>query len=266
MSRDRLLPEVLGLTATAYDTWHRCPRRYLAAHLLGLPRSDTGGAPDFGTFVHVLMHRIHETGACTDAGHVHEVLEAHGAESGPIPAMVARHATRCPAARAETARYEHELARFHRGAPQFIVGGRLDAMWRLGDLLEVRDYKTGARATERVADDPRARLQAWLVAPVATSRGLRLRIRYEHLAAEIDDEPDPFEPEADDLAAIEEELRTAVRAIRDAGADPSGAGFVGVADPITCGHCDHRSICRDSAAPAEPTWPEPPEHDPDEPT
>ena len=265
MSRDRLLPEVLGLTATAYDAWRRCPRRYLAAHLLGLPRSDAGGSPDFGTLVHALMHRVHATGSCTDPAHVLEVLEAHGVGTGPIPAMVARHARRCPADRAEAARYEHELARFHRGAPQFIVGGRLDALWRIGDVLEVRDYKTGARATERVADDPRARLQAWLAAPVATTRGLRLRVRYEHLAAEIDDEPDPFEPEAEDLAAIEEELCSAVRAIRDAGADISGAGFAGVADPVTCGFCDYRSICPDSAAPGEPTWPEPPEYDPDAP-
>lgn len=264
MSRDRLLPEIIGLTATAYDAWHRCPRRYLAGHLLGVPRSDEGGSPDFGTFVHVLMHHIHTTGNCNDTDHVRRVLEGNGADTGPIPEMVARHARRCPSGHATTARHEHELARFHRGAPQFIVGGRLDAIWRIGDLLEVRDYKTGARATERVADDPRARLQAWLVAPVATSRGLRLRIRYEHLAAEIDDEPDPFEPETEDLDAITAELGAAVRAIRDAGADPSGAGFVGIADPIACGHCDFRSICPDSAAPGEPTWPEPPEADEDD--
>ena len=45
-------------------------------------------------------------------------------------------------------------------------------------------------------------------------RGLRLRLRYEHLQPEVADDPEPFEPDADDLAAIEEELRAAVE--RDA--------------------------------------------------
>ncbi|MEY3361376.1 MAG: hypothetical protein RL531_1095, partial [Actinomycetota bacterium] len=93
--------------------------------------------------------------------------------------------------------------------------------------------------------------------------GLGLRIRYEHLAAEVDDEPDPFEPDADDLAAITGELREVVAAIRDAGADVSGAGFVGVRDVEICARCDHRSVCPDSAAPGVPTWPEPPEPDED---
>lgn len=261
MARDRLLPEVIGLTATSLDAWRRCPRLYLARYVLGVPASDTGPSPDFGTFVHALLHRIHDTGSCADRAHVRDVLESHGADDGVIPTMVTRHAARCPSQHATRARHEHELARFHRGAPQFLAAGRLDAIWQLDEVLEVRDYKTGAKATERVADDPRARLQAWIAAPTAERLGLRLRIRYEHLAAEVDDEPDPFEPEADDLAAITEELRAAVAAIRDAGADVSGAGFAGVRDAAVCERCDYRSVCPDSAAPGVPTWPEPPEFD-----
>jgi hypothetical protein len=261
MARDRLHPEVIGLTATSLDAWRRCPRLYLDRYLLGVPASDTGPSPDFGTFVHALLHRIHATGSCADTAHVRDVLESHGADDGVIPTMVSRHAARCPSRHATRARHEHELARFHRGAPQFLAAGRLDAIWQLDDVLEVRDYKTGARATERVADDPRARLQAWIAAPTAERLGLRLRVRYEHLAAEVDDEPDPFEPEADDLDAITEELCAAVAAIRDAGADVTGAGFAGVRDPAICDRCDFRSVCPDSATPGVPTWPEPPDLD-----
>ena len=151
VSRDRLLPEIIGLTATSLDAWRRCPRLYLDRYLLGVPPSDAGPSPDFGTFVHALLHRIHDTGSCADSAHVRDVLESHGADEGVIPSMVTRHAARCPSRHAVRARHEHELARFHRGAPQFLAAGRLDAIWQLDDVLEVRDYKTGAKATERVA-------------------------------------------------------------------------------------------------------------------
>ena len=70
------------------------------------------------------------------------LAKAHGADDGVIPTMVARHAARCPSRHATRARHEHELARFHRGAPQFLAAGRLDAIWQLDEVLEVRDYKT----------------------------------------------------------------------------------------------------------------------------
>ena len=52
-------------------------------------------------------------------------------------------------------------------------------------------------------------------APTPTARGLRLRVRYEHLAAEVLDDPEPWEPSDDDLAAVEAELVATVE--RDAG-------------------------------------------------
>ena len=61
--------------------------------------------------------------------------------------------------------------------------------------------------------------------------------------------PEPFEPDADDFAAIEEELRVVAEAIcreRD---------WPGVADAEVCGSCRYRSICPDSAVDAEPMWP-----------
>jgi hypothetical protein len=115
--------------------------------------------------------------------------------------------------------------------------------------------------TDRVADDPRARLQAWLAQPRARREGLRLRIRYEHLAPEIADDPEAFEPDDEDLEAIGEELRGVAAAIHEAAA--AGA-FPGVAEADVCGTCRYRSICPESAAPGVPTWPTPPDLDPDE--
>jgi hypothetical protein len=116
-------------------------------------------------------------------------------------------------------------------------------------MLDARDYKTGRFQSERVADDPRARLQAWLLAPVAARRGLRLRVSYECLAAETVDDPQPFEPDREELDTIEEELRAVAEAIwgeRD---------FSGVGDAAVCGTCRYRSICPESASPSRPVWP-----------
>lgn len=264
MSADRLLPEVLTLSASALESWQRCPRLYLAAHVLRIPASDGGRSPDLGLFVHGMLRQIHEQGSCRDAAHVAEVLELHGATAeDAVGAMIARHALRCPSP-APFERHERELARFHRrpGRP-FMVVGRLDAVWEHGDVLEVRDYKTGARTADRLADDPRARLQAWLAEPVARRRGLRLRVRYEQLAAEVDEDPEPFEPDDEDLAAITHELSTVAAAIRDAAATTAQttAGFRGVADAALCNTCRYRSVCRDSAAPGVPSWPSPPDLD-----
>ena len=48
----------------------------------------------------------------------------------------------------------------------------------------------------------------------ARERGLQLRLRYEYLSADVADDPDAWEPDTDDLAAIEEELRAAVERMR----------------------------------------------------
>jgi hypothetical protein len=131
----------------------------------------------------------------------------------------------------------------------YMATARIDAVWVHDGLLDARDYKTGARHHDRVADDPRARLQAYVLAPRAERRDLRLRLRYEHLTPEVDDDPEPFEPDADDLVAIEEELRCAVEAMWTD--DP----WRGVGEVEVCATCRWRSICPDSAAPSEPGWP-----------
>lgn len=264
MSRERILPEILGISASSLETWRRCPREYHDAHVLGLPESDAGRAPDYGNLVHAMLERIHRDGSCRDTAHVEEVLALHGIDAdGALTGLVARHAQRCPSP-AEHEKHELERARFHlRPPPSFMATGRLDAVWQHDGLLEVRDYKTGSVVTERVADDPRARLQAWLAAPIADRLGLQLRVRYEHLAPEILDDPESFEPDEDDLEAIGEELRTMVAEIR-AAAD--ARAFPGVNEPEVCCTCRYRSICPESAAPGVPTWPTPPDADPmDEP-
>ncbi len=257
MSRERILPEILGISASSLETWRRCPREYFDAHVLGLPESDAGRAPDYGNLVHAMLERIHRDGSCRDTAHVEEVLALHGIDpDGALTGLVARHAQRCPSP-AEHEKHELELARFFR-RPPFMATGRLDAVWQHDGTLDVRDYKTGSVVTERVADDPRARLQAWLAEPIARRLGLKLRVRYEHLAPEIVDDPELFEPDEDDLEAITEELCTVVAEIR-AAAD--ARAFPGVAEREVCVTCRYRSICPESAAPGVPTWPTPPDPD-----
>lgn len=262
MRPDRLLPDIVPMSATSLETWRRCPREYFNKHVLALPESDSGSSPDFGNLVHAMLERIHRDGSCRDTAHVEEVLALHGIESdGALAGIVERHAQRCPSP-AEHAKHELAVARFHRLAPpMFMATGRLDAVWQHDQLLEIRDYKTGSVVTERIVDDPRARLQAWLAAPIAERLGLQLRVRYEHLAAEILDDPEPFEPDADDLVAIEEELRATAAAIQAAAAAHE---FPAVSETEVCRFCRYRSICPESASPGVPTWPTPPDPDLDD--
>jgi RecB family exonuclease len=260
--RERLLPDIVPINASSLELWRRCRREYLNKNVLGVPESDSGASPDFGNLVHAMLEQIHRNGSCRDTEHVAEVLALHGIEADDaMTGIVARHATRCPSP-AEHSKHELELARFHRlPPPMFMATGRLDAVWQHDGLLDIRDYKTGGVTTERIVDDPRARLQVWLAQPIADRLGLRLRIRYEHLAAEVGDDPEPFEPDEEDLEAIDEELRTTAAAMQAAAADHD---FPGVADVEVCGYCRYRSICPASAAPGVPTWPTPPDPDLDD--
>jgi hypothetical protein len=130
-----------------------------------------------------------------------------------------------------------------------MATARIDALWVHDGLLDARDFKSGQVWSERVADDKQARLQAWILAPLADARGLRLRISFEHLAAEVVDDPEPFEPDTDDLLAIEDDVRREVAEIRGT------TEFVGISDREVCARCRYRSICPDSATPGEPVWP-----------
>jgi len=245
-SRADRFPEILSISPTTLDAWYRC-RRELGNRVLAVPPSDLDGGTAHGLYLHQMLRFVHERGSCRDAAAVSEVLESHGADER-VFAEVRRHVAKCPRD-ADALGHEVEWVRASPEPPVFVASARFDALWRVGDALEVRDYKTGARAIDVIADDPRARVQAWVVAPRAAELGLRVRVRYEHLAREVDEDPEPWEPDDDDLAAVDAELRAVVtdmRAERD---------WHGVNDEVVCRFCRYRSICPDSATPSEPRWP-----------
>lgn len=253
MSKNRVAPDIISLSPSGLDDWERCPRLYANRHLLRLPPSDLASSATVGNLVHDLLRFLHDERDCRDEQTRQEVLESHGIEANDAVAMmIRRHTDRCPS---PTPAVGHELTvvRFRKGAPPWIGTGRLDAVWIRDSVLEVRDYKTGRVRDGEIGEDSRARFQAWLAAPLADGR--RLRIRYEYLSE--DDDPAPFEPDADDLHAIEEQLTATVTAIKAAAAAGPAGTFVGVADAAICAFCSYRSICPDSAVPGEPSWPDP---------
>jgi hypothetical protein len=248
--RGDLRPGVFRLTPTSFDTWVRCHREWWLG-VLDVPASDDSGSPDHGQLLHDVLRLVHESGSCHDAAHLADVLDSHGA-SERLRDEVERHVARCPSP-AESVGHELEVARFSAARPglhSFLATARLDAVWQHGDVLDARDYKTGRVRTARVADDARAWIQMFALAGIAEERGLGVRLRYEHLAAEIDEEPEPWEPDADELVLLEERIRAEVVKMRDE------QQFDGVADVGACQWCRYRSICRDSAAPGEAQWPE----------
>jgi hypothetical protein len=239
--RGDLLPGVVTITPSALEGWHRCRRAWRDGFVLSLPGLD-GDAGSHGRLLHDLLRLVHEQGACDDDGHVVDVLAGHGLGADErVRAEIARHARRCPR-HADSRGNETTHARFHRKPlPLFMATARIDALWDHDGLLDAHDYKTGRRATELVGEDRQARLQAWVLAPLAARLGRRLRITFEHLAPEVLDDPDPFEPDDEDLAAIEQELCATVAAMR------AETAYEGVADPLVCGWCAFRELCPDAA-------------------
>ena len=250
------LPGIVTVTPTALGAWRRCPRAWRDQYLYSVPASDGDPSPSHGQQLHALLGLVHEQGSCRDAAHVEDVLDAHGlADDDRTRAEIANHVRRCPEG-ATAIGHEITAARFHRlPLPMFMATARIDALWVHDGVLDARDYKTGRIWSDVVAHDEQARVQAYVLAPRAAAAGLRLRIAFEHLASEIVDDPTPFEPDDDDLAAIEEEIRLAVTEIRT-------EVFAGVADAEVCAHCRYRSICPESAAPSEPVWPVVADEDP----
>jgi hypothetical protein len=243
---ERVLPDMVALSPTGLEHWLTCPRLYLNADVLDLPGSDPGPPRGHGLLVHDLLRHLHRRGSCAEAPRgpsqqVAELLEAHACDDR-VGAYLSAHVRRCPAG-ATSLGHEREFARFHRfPGPIFMAVGRIDALWAHDGLLDARDYKTGMAVPAAVADDPKARLQAFLLARLAAREGLRLQIRYECLAPEVVEDPEPFEPDDGVLGVIEEELRQVVAAMR------ADRAFAGVAEPGACRHCHYRSICPDSVA------------------
>ena len=247
--RNDIRGPILRLSPTSLASWHRCPREWRNA-LLVIPASDSPGPTYHGDEMHALLKLVHEEGSCQDPALVDDVLVRHGAEGNEqLRAGLARHAEHCPQGAVAVG---HELTRSRfqfRPGPPFMASARIDALWRYDDVLDAHDYKTGRAWDHRLSDDTQARLQAWILAPMAHALGLRLRISFEYLSAEVTMQPASFEPEPEDLDDIQEELRSTVAAMH------AESAFAGVADPDVCGYCRFRSICPDSAARSEPIWP-----------
>jgi hypothetical protein len=244
----RYLPAIVTVTPTSLSAWARCRRLFLLGHLLGVPASDPVPAPDRGNLVHAVLRFVHERGTCRDREHVEAALENNGIDDDLHRSMLERHAKRCPGG-SDTDAHERDIARFHRfPAPMFMASARIDAIWVHDGILDVRDYKTGRRWHDSLAEDPAAQVQAFVLAPHARRRGLRLRIRYEYLAPEIDDDPESFDPDDDDLDAIDATIHGAVSAMWEE------ERWRGCGDAAICRTCRYRSICPDSAAPGEPEW------------
>lgn len=243
------LPQIVRLTPSSYSDFRWCARLYLNKHLLRVPESDVGRSGDQGLLVHEVLERLHRNGTCHDDEYIGEVLAATAADTPQMRAFVERHAARCPT-EVEGQAHEVDRVRFSRApAPMFLASARIDAVWIHDGLLDVRDYKTGRLGVDRLADDPAARVQAWIMQRDAHRKGLRLQLRYEYLQPEIDEDPKTWEPGDDDLDEIGAELRAAVNRMWEAD------DWKGVGDVDACRSCRYRSICRDSAAPGEPAWP-----------
>ena len=245
----KLLPQIVRLTPSSYADYTRCARLYYTGTLLGVPASDvSAGSQDQGLLVHEALEQIHLQGSCHDDATVDAVLTALGADTEPMRGFVSRHERRCPQ-HFERQAHEVDRVRLYRASkPMFLASARIDAIWIHDGVLDARDYKTGRRPDHALADDDRARVQAWVLAHDAIRTGLRLRLRYEYLQPEVDDDPEPWEPAADELTMIEDELRDAVtRMWKD-------EDWRGESAADVCGNCRYRSVCRDSAVRGEPSW------------
>lgn len=273
---------VLALSPSSIEDWQRCRRLYRTRHLLNVPSSEPNRlATGVGLEVHRLLELVHAEGCCGDlaamSALVHREMDSPGCraagradreeepvsglapggrpggridagriDAGRIEGYLARHATRCPGAGSSWSGHELTLARYHRRPPRWVLTARIDAVWARGAFLEGRDYKTGRRRFDRVVDDLVGRLQVWLLAPLAAERGLRLRLSYEHLSLESPDDPDPYEPEDEDLVAIEDELCALAVEIN------AEIGFSGCGDAGTCRRCTYESICAERIADPAP--------------
>jgi hypothetical protein len=250
MPAKRLLSDIVSLTPSNYEDFTRCPRLFYCNALLGLPASDPAPSTDQGLLVHDMLRKIHVDGDCFDGDHVAETLVAHGFDTPAVRDMVARHADRCPSRESDRAAHEVDVARFHRlPPPMFMATARIDAVWIHDGLVDARDYKTGGKWVDAVSEIKAAHVQAFVLAARARAGGYRLRLRYEYLQPEVDEDPEYWELDDEALEAVEEELRAAVERmwLED--------DWKGVNEIDVCRTCRYRSICRDSAAPGEPAWP-----------
>ena len=270
-SVSRMVSTPITLSPTSVDTWGRCRRQFRNRHLLKLPTLDASSSSRFGSYVHEMLRLIHADGnRCTDRSHVTDILDTYATdERSKLATMIERHSQRCPGAQLPprpghsgggtpsktTARggppgqvellgQEVSRIRTSYGLPiAFNAMARFDALWRRDDVVEARDYKTGQRLVDRVADDVTARVQAWILEPLARREGRQLIVRQEYLDPTVGDDPEPFVPDVHDFAAIGEFLSdTALDIVHERDFDGNGT-------PHICTWCSARETCPDRADP-----------------
>ena len=154
-------------------------------------------------------------------------------------ACLERHAEKCPQT-ATTVGHELSISELMTRRPKAVmVSARLDGVWMRDGLLDCRDYKTGKSAFSWVQDNIAARVQTFALWGLAQRLGLRLRLRYEHIGDTADD-PEPFEPDEDDIESIADEISTIA-------SDIAGSDFSGDPDPLVCVSCPYQLACPESA-------------------
>lgn len=234
---------VLFLSPSSVERWQRCRRQYRNRDLLHLPRVHDISSPNVGVLTHRVLQELHARGVCRDPARRAQLIgELAGSHEALVGSFVERHAVKCPQD-VDPGRHEVELARpALRPPPRFVVTGKIDAIWIHDGLLDACDYKTGGCNLSSVTEDLAARVQAFLLAPHARKRSLRLRIRYEYLAPEIEEDPEPFYPDDDDLESIRHELTLIAHEILDESV------FAGCGETAVCQYCDFQPICPDVAA------------------
>lgn len=235
-------PGIVVITPSIADSWSRCKRLYHLRHQLDLPASDPdAGLTGTGLAVHALLCRLHTRGTCDPAADIRALIADYpDQDPDELRGYIERHHRRCPLG-SDALGHEYEVARVSPFAtePWFLATARIDAIWIHDGLLDARDYKTGRLTEEPVGSSLAARIQAFVLAPIAETRGLRLRIRHEYLGADVEDDPESFEPDEEQLAAIANELHAIAGDIR------KEQDFAGVSDATICSRCKYRSICRD---------------------
>lgn len=239
---------VVRMSPTTLSRWARCRHQYLLANVLPVPAVDGGTQANEGLKVHAVLRALHADGrSCHDRAWRDEVVATYDSGDGDrLRGFLDRHERKCPAG-AQPLGHERGLARFLRQGPVMLMAyGTIDAIWLHDNLLDARDYKTGASRLDRVQDDPAAYVQAFLLAPLAAHYGVHLRIRYEFLSPEAGDDPEDFDVDADSLARIEKRLVATADRIR------AEREFPGTDDPKTCDYCQFRSICSVRARAPEP--------------
>jgi RecB family exonuclease len=234
---------LVKLTPSYLDTWIRCHRQFRANYLLNLPANSQGESAVAGLEVHRLLHLLHEKwGSCDTPRDIESLMgEFQNNNRFGLDGCVQRHREFCPGRDLEG---EHEVtvARLYPGPPRpFMMTGRIDAIWTHDGMLDVRDYKTGRLFFDRTADDLSAKVQAWLVEPIAAREGLRIRVQHEYLAPEVEHQPETFEPEEEDLEEVGQMISRIAQEIYE-------SGFEGTSDSNVCGWCGYRDPCPDAFA------------------